>query len=101
MRLRITNFSAKSPDDDHRFSFESAGALECDNDKLETVAASCCVRCARIVLVGCALSFARYSELGMMCEWLPIGHFNLIIHGVYYERSSASVGSPVPTRAGE
>jgi len=48
-----------------------------------------------------ALSFARYSELGMMCEWLPIGHFNLIIHGVYDERSSASVGSPVPTRAGE
>ena len=31
MRLRITNFSAKSPDD-HRFGFESAGALERDNE---------------------------------------------------------------------
>jgi hypothetical protein len=31
MRLRITNFSAKTPDV-HRFGFESAGALERDNE---------------------------------------------------------------------
>lgn len=31
MRLRITNFSAKSSND-HRFGFESVGALERDNE---------------------------------------------------------------------